>query len=189
MSLLKQVLDIVALPNEKDANFQTQIQQGESPAQAGVSLQHVWVVEINLAGLEARESNSEELSAAMLYELGKSSGEQWELIDQQRCEVRGDAEEFCRGFLSMMTRLGMKQGDLIIVLANEQHWIDCAMRQMSATANGETRSHEAYSAAGVVLPPPSGSHNFACIEQAEIEEVLASIRRVKIIEYLKKHLT
>lgn len=181
MSLLEQVLDIVALRYEKDANCRTPILSGASPAQSGTSLQHVWVVEINLAALEARESIFEDLSAAMIYELGKSSGEQWELIDQQRCEVRGGAEEFCRGFLSTMTQLGMKQEDLIIMLASEQGWIDSAVREMSATA-------DLRSATGVVLPPPSNDH-LVSIEQAEIEQVIAAIRRVKIIEYLKNHLT
>ena len=188
MSLLKQVLDIVALPNEKNANRQTPIWQRESSAQRGRSLQHVWVAEINLAAIKAGESISEEVNAAMIYELGKSNGEQWELIDQQRCEVRGDAEEFCRGFRSTMTRLGMKQGDSIIMLASEQHWIDCAMREMSATTTGGTLSHEPCPTAGVVLPPPSGSDHFVSIEQGEVEQVIAAIRRVKIIEYLKKHL-
>ncbi len=185
MSLLEQVLDIVALRNEKDIG-RNRSEQRESPAHSGSVLQHVWAVEINIVATEAKENISEEVNTAMIYELGKSNGDEWELIDQQQCEIRGDAEESCRGFLSMMNGLGMKQGDSIIVLANEQRWIDCAVREALANATVETGSREAYSA-GVVLPPPAGQ--FVSAEQAEIEQIVAAIRRLKIVEYLKNHLT
>ncbi|HEY7547381.1 MAG TPA: hypothetical protein VID27_20970, partial [Blastocatellia bacterium] len=89
--------------------------------------------------------------------------------------MRSNAEEFCLGFLSTMTRLRMKKGDLIIVLANEQHYIDCAVRAISITSLGETRAHKPYSMAGVVLPPPAGNDSTLFIEQREIDEALASI--------------
>jgi hypothetical protein len=174
MSLLKQVLDIVALRYEHDAN-RLASDQSETP----VSPQRVWVVEVRLDGPE--EKARRELSAAMVYEIGKSIGDEWEMIAQKRCEVRGDAEEFCRRFLSMMTQLGMKQGDSIILLADEQRSIDCAARELSARDNQLL-------ATGVVLPPPSLDHR-DLIEQKEIEQVIAAIRRERIVRYLKKHLT
>ncbi|MEW6212391.1 MAG: hypothetical protein AB1631_28960 [Acidobacteriota bacterium] len=180
MSLLKQVLDIVALRYETDATRLASEPKGES--RAARSSQRAWVVEISLAALE--EKAREELSAAMIYEIGKSIGDEWKLIAQKRCEVRGDAEEFCRRFLAMMTQLGMKQGDSIILLADERHSIDQAMR----AAAGETLSPQAISATGVVLPPPQGDH-LSAAEQSEIEQVIAVIRREKIVEYLRKHLT
>ena len=189
MSLLEQVLDIVALRQGKGASPGTRNQRSERPAQTEITLQHAWVVEISLTTLKAGKSINEDLRTAGIYELGKRDGEQWELIDQRRCEVRGDAEDFCLGFLSMMTRLGMKKGDLIIVLANEQYYIDCAVRAIWITSPSGARAHKASSEAGVVLPPPAGDDSTLFIEQREIDEALAAVRRVKIIEYLKNHLT
>jgi hypothetical protein len=89
--------------------------------------QRAWVVEMDgvMVGLQSGES--QEVKVGIIYGLEQRveiSPGRWELLERQRCEVRGRVEEFRKRLWALMLRAGVRQEDRIIVVADGAEWID-----------------------------------------------------------------
>jgi hypothetical protein len=133
MSLFDQVFEMITQAGGKDMPQAHRTQTSRHPKRAGRSLQRVWVVEISEAGHKTPEWDFGE-QLATIYEFGKpfeARGALWELIDQQLYGVRDETEQFWRGLVMKISDLGMRQGDLILVIADEQDRLESAVREIS----------------------------------------------------------
>jgi hypothetical protein len=73
---------------------------------------------------------------------------------------------------------------LILVVADHQDWVDRAVREMSSSATVIGEFKPKAQAAGSRVEP-SDDHGLG---DSEVEHVMAAVRRVKLIEYLKRNL-
>jgi hypothetical protein len=87
----------------------------------------VWIVEMDGCMAPMRGGTSSEVKVGIIYELESRveiSKDRWELLQKQRCEVRGNLEEFRRRLWAMMIRVGVRQEDKIVVIGDGAEWID-----------------------------------------------------------------
>jgi hypothetical protein len=87
----------------------------------------VWVVEMDGVMVGLQYASAQEVKVGIIYGLEKRaevSPGRWELLQRQRCEVRGCVEEFRKRLWALMLRVGVRQDDRIVVVADGAEWID-----------------------------------------------------------------
>jgi hypothetical protein len=99
--------------------------------------ERTWVIEMDgvMGGLKSGEW--QEIKVGVIYELGQRveiSKHRWELLDKQRCAVRGNAEEFRKRLWATLIRVGAQVGDRIVVIADGAEWIEQTVEELFAGA-------------------------------------------------------
>src|SRR5215213_5991083 len=132
-----------------------------------------------------------------------------QLIERQRCEVRGRVDEFRKRLWAMMLRVGVRQDDRIVVIADGAEWID---QTVGLLFYGATRIMDFYhtaqrvwAVAGVRFGEAStkakmwAQGKLKSLKGGEIKRVIAAMKRLKLekqeaqevrreaVRYLQKH--
>lgn len=153
----------------------------------------VWIVEMDGVMAPMRGGESSEVKVGIIYELRdrvEISKGRWELLQKQRCEMRGDLEEFRRRLWAMIVRVGVREGDKIVVIGDGAEWID---QTVEIIFYGATRIMDFYHVAQRIWAV-AGVRFGACSQQAnqwareklslmkagEVERVIRALARLKI---------
>jgi hypothetical protein len=110
---------------DEQARFE-QLPETTGPKPANYK-QRVWVVEMDGVMVGLQDGSAQEVKVGIIYGLEKRaevSPGRWELLQRQRCEVRGCVEEFRKRLWALMLRVGVRQDDRIVVVADGAEWID-----------------------------------------------------------------
>lgn len=155
----------------------------------------VWVVEMDgvMAGL--RDGSWQEVKCGIVYELTKRveiSEGRWELLQRQRCAVRGSCHEFREQLWALLCRVGVRDGDRVVVVADGSEWIDGVVEELFV---GATRIMDFYHTAQRVWAVASvrygeasqaaatwAHEKLAALKAGEVAAVCRAIRRLKIEE-------
>jgi hypothetical protein len=193
-----------------------QSRYGQLPETAGPKpadyKQRAWVVEMDgvMVGLQSGEA--QEVKVGIIYGLeqrAELSPGRWELLERQRCEVRGRVEEFRKRLWALMLRAGVRQDDRIVVVADGAEWID---QSVELLFYGATRIMDFYHTAqrvwavsGVRFGEAStkakiwAQDKLRSLKAGEIEQVIAAMKRLKLekqeaqevrreaVRYLQRH--
>jgi hypothetical protein len=144
-----------------------------------------------MVGLQT--ATAQEVKVGIIYELSKrveiNSG-RWELLERQRCEVRGKVDEFRKRLWALMLRVGVSQEDRIVVVADGAEWIDQTVDQLFYKA---TRIMDFYhsaqrvwAVAGVRFGETSqkgkqwAAEKLSRLKAGEVRLVIAAVRRLKL---------
>src|SRR5829696_3464155 len=155
--------------------------------------QRVWVVEMDgvMVGLQSGEAS--EVKVGIIYGLeqrAEVSAGRWELLERQRCEVRGRVDEFRKRLWAMMLRVGVRQDDRVVVVADGAEWID---QTVELLFYGATRIMDFYhtaqrvwAVAGVRFGEAStkakawAQNKLRSLKAGEIQQVLGAMKRMKL---------
>lgn len=155
----------------------------------------VWVVEMDgvMAGL--RDGTWQEVKCGVVYELNERveiSHNRWELLQKQRCAVRGNAAEFRQQLWALLCRVGVRVGDRIVVVADGSEWIDQTVAELFV---GATRIMDFYHTAqrvwavagvrygeGSVQALAWVQQKLKALKAGEIEAVCRAIKHLKLEE-------
>jgi hypothetical protein len=153
----------------------------------------VWIVEMDGVMAPLRGGVSSEVKVGIVYELSNRvevSKQRWELVQKQRCEVRSNLEEFRRRLWAMMIRVGVREGDRIVVIGDGAEWIDQTVEMMFY---GATRIMDFYHMAGRIWAVAAArfgqaserTHRWAdeklsLMKAGEVERVIRALVQLKM---------
>ena len=163
----------------------------------GAKAQHaerrVWILEMDGVMAPMRGGKSSEVKVGIIYELAERveiSKGRWELLQKQRCEVRGDLEEFRRRLWAMMVRVGVRERDRIVVIGDGAEWIDQTVEMIFIGAtrimNFYHMAERIWSVAGVRFGCGSkegekwAKEKLRLMKAGEVGRVIRALRQIKI---------
>jgi hypothetical protein len=86
-----------------------------------------FIIEMDGVQLGLQDGAWQEVKCGVVYELSQRveihSG-RWELLQRQRCALRGEVADFRRRLWALCLRVGIRQQDRIVVLGDGAEWID-----------------------------------------------------------------
>lgn len=153
----------------------------------------VWVVEMDgvMVGLQSGEAS--EVKVGIIYGLeqrAEFSPGRWELLERQRCEVRGRVDEFRKRLWAMMLRVGARQDDTIVVVADGAEWIDQTVELLFYSATRVMdfyhTAQRVWAVAGVRFGEASSKakgwaqEKLKALKAGEVHQVLAAMKRLKM---------
>ena len=114
---------------------QRQQQEEQQAATQGLVERHgppqaaprTFIIEMDGVQLGLQDGSWQEVKCGVVYELSQrveiQSG-RWELLQRQRCALRGGVGEFRRRLWALCLRVGIRPQDQIVVLGDGAEWID-----------------------------------------------------------------
>jgi hypothetical protein len=86
-----------------------------------------YIVEMDGVQVGLQDGSWQEVKCGIVYELSQRveiSEGRWELINRQRCVVRGDVSAFRARLWALCLRVGLRQQDRVIIIGDGAQWID-----------------------------------------------------------------
>jgi uncharacterized protein UPF0236 len=86
-----------------------------------------FIVEMDGVQLGLQDGSWQEVKCGVIYELSQrveTQAGRWELLQRQRCALRGDVVRFRQRLWALGLRVGIRQQDQIVVLGDGAEWID-----------------------------------------------------------------
>lgn len=179
----------------------------------GDNQERIWVVEMDGVQAPLKDGSWQEVKCAVVYQLEQRveiSRGRWELLQKQRCVLRGPVEDFRDRLWALLRRVGVRIGERIVVLGDGAEWIDQTVAELFV---GATRILDFYhvaeriwSVAGVRYGESSAQSQawaqakLHALKQGEVLEVCHAIKLLKLrdaeseqvrsdtLRYLNNHL-
>lgn len=86
-----------------------------------------YIVEMDGVQVGLQDGSWQEVKCGVIYELSQRveiSAGRWELLNRQRCVVRGDVSAFRVRLWALCRRAGLREQDRVIVIGDGAQWID-----------------------------------------------------------------
>jgi hypothetical protein len=100
-------------------------------------LPKTYIVEMDGVQVGLQEGSWQEVKCGVIYELSQRveiTERRWELLNRQRCVVRGDVATFRARLWALCLRVGMRHQDQVIVIGDGAQWIDQTAQLLFAKA-------------------------------------------------------
>ncbi len=138
-------LEQQAIAQSRGADLQPALRLVSRHAAPAVAARgRVWVVEMDGIQAPLQHGSWQEVKCAVVYQLSQRvevSRGRWELLDKQRCVLRGTAEDFRERLWALLRRVGVRVGERIVVLGDGAEWIDQTVAELFVSA---TRIYDFY---------------------------------------------
>jgi hypothetical protein len=151
-----------------------------------------WVVEMDGVLVGMQDGSWQEAKCGVLYELGQRARVQarrWELLERQRCVLRGEAAAFRRRLWALAVRAGVRAHDRVVVIGDGAEWIDQTVGQLFPGAlrilDFYHASQRVWSVAaarwgeGAWQAKAWAEAKVALLKGGRVQEVVAAMRRLK----------
>jgi hypothetical protein len=92
-----------------------------------------WIVEMDGALVGLQDGAWQEAKCGVIYERSQRvevQAKRWELLERQRCVLRGEAAAFRRRLWALVVRAGVRRTDRIVVIGDGAEWIDRTVEEL-----------------------------------------------------------
>lgn len=152
-----------------------------------------FIVEMDGVQVGLQEGGWQEVKCGIVYELSQRAEVnqgRWELLNSQRCALRGDVKEFRQRLWGVCVREGIREQDRIVVIGDGAEWIDQTAQLLFP---GALRILDYYHVSERVWAVANArwgegsdearrwaEEKLRRLKEGGVEEVIASIKRLKM---------